>query len=156
MSQSPELAAGAGFTFENLVAARYLAALLTQGMMPPSSGVVTAVAMQQRDFGEPLDDVIVDFRSASDQPARLSLQGKKSLTLSAAPSNSDFREVIRDSLATLQKADFREDRDRFGAALLSVTTGPFDTLTGLCELARHSDSLAHFQARFAAGGNANA
>ncbi|MDX8530095.1 hypothetical protein RFM41_12150 [Mesorhizobium sp. VK25A] len=156
MPQSPELAAGAGFTFENLVAARYLAALLTQGVMPPSSGVVNAVAMQQRDFGEPLDDVIVDFRSASEQPARLSLQSKKSLTLSAAPSNTDFREVIRDSLATLQKADFREDRDRFGAALLSVTTGPFDTLTGLCELARHSDSLAHFQARFATGGNANA
>ncbi len=156
MPQSPELAAGAGFTFENLVVARYLAALLTQGVMPPSSGVVTAVAMQQRDFGEPLDDVIVDFSSASDKPARLSLQCKKALTLSAAPSNADFREVIRDSLATLQKTDFREDRDRFGAALLSVTAGPFDTLNSLCELARYSDSIAHFQARFSADGNANA
>ncbi len=156
MPQSPELAAGAGFTFENLVSARYLVDLLTESTAPPALGVVTAVALQQRDFGEPLDDVIVDFRLASDQPARLSLQCKKSLTLTVAPSNTDFREVIRDSLATLQKPDFREGRDRFGAALLSVTTGPFDTLTSLCELARNSDTLAHFQARFASGGNANA
>lgn len=85
MPQSPELAAGAGFTFENLVVARYLAALLTQGAMPPSSGMVTAIAMQQRDFGELLNDVIVNFLLPYDQHAHLSLQCKKSFTLSAAP-----------------------------------------------------------------------
>ena len=59
--------------------------------------VVCCVSVQQRDFGEPLDDVIVDFRSATGEPARLSLQVKRSLTISDAKSNTDFREVVRDS-----------------------------------------------------------
>lgn len=156
MPQSPELAGGTGFTFENLVAARYLAGLLTEATLPGIGGTVVAVALQQRDFGEPLDDIIVDFRSATGALSRLSVQCKKSLTVSVAATNTDFREVVRDSLATLRKADFREGRDRFGAAVLSITSSPFNNLTGLCELARHSDTLEHFQARFAAGGNANA
>ncbi|MEP3857051.1 MAG: hypothetical protein ABJM39_08430 [Porticoccus sp.] len=61
-AQSPKLAGGADFTFENYVGAYYLAALLNEGY---ATGVkdhyVSRVAFQQRNFGEPLDDVIVDF-----------------------------------------------------------------------------------------------
>jgi hypothetical protein len=154
--QSPELAGGAGFTFENLVAARYLAALLAEHAMAGAGGIVTAVALQQRDFGEPLDDVIVDVRTASGASGRLSLQCKATLVISAAATNADFREVIRDSVGTLLKADFKDDRDRFGVAVRSVAAGPSDVLTKLCELARDSDTFEHFAQRFEAGGNASA
>jgi hypothetical protein len=104
VAQSPELAGGAGFTFEDTVAGSYLAALLQQGYAPGvESRLVTRVALQQRDFGEALDDIIVDFRSEAGEPARLSLQVKRSLTISRARTNSDFRDIIRDSWATLSK-----------------------------------------------------
>jgi hypothetical protein len=127
LPQSSELAAGAGFTFENLVAARYLVALLTEQGMPGAGGIVVGVALQQRGFGEPLDDVIVDLQTATGQRTRLSLQCKSSLIISSAPKNTDFREIIRDSATTLQKPDFRENLDRFGAAVRSVAASTFDT-----------------------------
>ncbi len=71
------------------------------------------MSVQQRDFGEPLDDVIVDFEDASKNPARLSLQVKRSLTISKAETNKDFRDIIRDSWATLNKFDFRVNTDRW-------------------------------------------
>src|SRR3546814_9227804 len=94
--QSPELAGGSGFTFEDAVAAYYLAALLAEAYAPgiPDHTVVR-VAVQQRHFKQPLDDVIVDFRGANGGTARLSLQVKRALTISAAKSNTDFRDVIR-------------------------------------------------------------
>jgi len=51
---SPELTGGAGFTFEDAVAAFYLAALVSgttaAGLTPR---VVHRVALQQKSFGEP-------------------------------------------------------------------------------------------------------
>lgn len=96
---SSELTGGAGFTFEDAVAAYYLAALVNgttaSGLLPR---VVHRVALQQASFGEPLDDVIVDAVSASDNSVvRLSLQVKRALTISSAASNTDFREVIQRS-----------------------------------------------------------
>ena len=97
-TQSPELAGGAGFTFEGGVGGFYLAALLGEAYAPGmESSTVSRVAFQQRNFGEPLDDVIVDFRGAAGEETRLSLQVKSDLTISAAPSNKDFRGIIRDS-----------------------------------------------------------
>jgi hypothetical protein len=99
LPQSPELTGGAGFTFEGLVSARYLAALLCEHAGPGTEGaIVSAVAVQQRDFGEPLDDVIVDFKRHDGQVGRLSLQAKRSLTISSAATNDDFREIVHDSL----------------------------------------------------------
>lgn len=139
-----------------MVAARYLAALLCEDGAPGTEGaIVTQVAVQQRDFGQPLDDVIVDCRRRDGQTGRLSLRAKRSLIISAAASNADFREIIRACLKTLLKANFREDVDRFGAATGSVAAGKFDILTSLCELARASVTLDHFESRFAASGNAS-
>src|SRR5260370_27044030 len=95
-AQSPELAAGAGFTFEDAVAAYFLSALLEEGYAAGiENRVVSRVAFQQRNFKQPLDDIIVDFRDQHGEPARLSLQVKRDLTVSAAPTNEDFRDVIR-------------------------------------------------------------
>ena len=157
MPQSPELAGGAGFTFEGTVAALYLAYLLSEGYAPGiNDRTVCRVALQQRDFDEPLDDVIVDFRSASGELARLSLQAKRSLIISKAKTNTDFREIIRDSWATLAKTNFRHGVDRYGAAVGQVAKNKARALAMLCELARESVTVDNFNARFAPGGNARA
>lgn len=155
---SPELTGGAGFTYEDAVTAYYLVALVggttAAGL---TSRVVERVAQQQADFGEPLDDVIVDVLGQADGTAmRMSLQVKRELTISSAPSNRDFREVIQRSWETLQKPDFREHVDRVGAITSSVAEETFRSFTTVCEWARASDTVATFMLRFADGGNAAA
>jgi len=156
LPQSPELAGGAGFTYEGEVAAFYLSSLLAEAFAP---GIrdrrVSCVSVQQRDFGEPLDDVIVDFRSGTGEPARLSLQVKRSLTISDAKSNTGFREVIRDSWSTLNKNNFRRGIDRYGAAVGAVAQSKAEAMNKLCEFARESQTTDHFDLRFAPSGNAS-
>jgi len=157
LPQAPELAGGAGFTFEDRVSATYLAALLQQGFAPGiADRTVCRVALQQRDAGEPLDDVIVDYQTDQGDIARLSLQVKRSLTISSAPKNTDFQDVIRDCWSTFKKADFRKGTDRYGSAVGGVATDKVRNLRTLCELARASTTLAEFEARFAPDGNASA
>lgn len=155
MPQSPELAGGAGFEYEGRAAAYYFAAMLAEAYAPGIDGrTVVGVAVQQRDFGEPLDDLVVDFRDLSGGLARLRLQVKQALTISRAPSNTDFREIIRDSWATLAKSDFRQGIDRYGAVAGTISAKRARALSTLCELARESLTTEHFEARFARGGNA--
>lgn len=157
MPQSPELAGGEGFTFEGDAAAFYLTALLAEAYAPGiDDRTVARVSVQQRDFGEPLDDVIVDFEDAARNPARLSLQVKRSLTISKAETNTDFRDIVRDSWATLKKHDFRVNVDRYGAAVGTITPTKERALKTLCDWARESLTAAHFDARFADGGSASA
>ncbi|ODT32136.1 MAG: hypothetical protein ABS35_02785 [Kaistia sp. SCN 65-12] len=154
--QSPELTGGAGFTYEAHVAARYLVALLTEGSAPGlNHRIVKRVALQQKSAGEPLDDVIVDAAGVGDQ-ARLSLQVKRQLTISSAATNTDFREVVVNSWATLQKPVFRENVDRFGAATGTVSAERLRELRRVCELARSSTDAASFFARGGEHGNAGA
>ena len=156
MPQSPELAGGEGFTFEGDAAAFYLSALLAESYAPGiDDRSVVSVSVQQRDFGEPLDDVIVDFEDAAKNPARLSLQVKRSLTISKAKTNKDFRDIIRDSWATLNKSDFRINADRYGAAVGTVTPAKERALKTLCDWARESLTADHFEARFSNGGSAS-
>src|SRR6266851_1174452 len=155
--QSSELAGGAGFTFEDTVGAFYLTALLGEGFAPGlESRTVCRVALQQRNVGEPLDDLIVDFRDTASEEARLSLQVKSQLTVSAAKSNTDFREITRDCWLTYQKPSFRKGIDRYGAAVGEIAKSKAHALISLCELARDSVTTRHFEVRFAKGGNASA
>lgn len=155
MAQSSELAGGAGHSFEDMVTAQYLAAILGERGAPGiSDRIVTRFALQQRDFGEPLDDLIVDFSSPSDA-ARLSLQLKRSLIISAAATNKDFRDIVRDGWLTLAKPDFRTDIDRIGCVTEDVATGKRRDLRALCDFARASDTVEHFQQRFTPTGNAS-
>lgn len=156
MPQSPELAGGEGFTFQDCTAAFYLTALLSEAY---AAGIddrtVIRVSVQQRDFGEPLDDVIVDFEDAAKNPARLSLQVKRSLTISKAKTNTDFRDIIRDSWATLKKPSFRINTDRYGAAVGTITSTKERALKTLCDWARESLAADHFEARFSESGSAS-
>lgn len=156
MSLSPELAGGAGFTFEGAVSAFYLTSLLVEGHAPGiEDRVVTKVSLQQRDLGSPLDDLIVDARGADGSEARLSLQCKRRLTISSAASNVDFAEIVRDGWATMRKSDFRENVDRIGAATGDVAMASAHALRLLCEAARGSTTTVEFDARFAPVGNAS-
>ena len=155
MAQSPELAGGEGFTFEGDAAAYYLAALLAEAYAPGiDNRTVVRVSVQQRNFGEPLDDVIVDFEDAANNPARLSLQVKRTLTISDANTNTDFRDIIRDSWRTLKKPDFRINTDRYGAVVGTITPAKERALKTLCDWARESLTDEHFDVRFEEGGNA--
>lgn len=156
MPHSPELAGGEGFTFEGDAAAFYLTALLAEAYAPGiDDRTVVRVSVQQHDFGEPLDDVIVDFEEAAMNPARLSLQVKRSLTISDARTNTDFRDIIRKSWATLKKSDFRINADRYGTAVGTVTPAKERALRTLCDWARESLTADHFDARFTQGGSAS-
>lgn len=155
---SPELTGGAGFTYEDAVTAQYLVAMVGDTTAAGLGGrVVQRVAQQQADFGEPLDDVIVDAASLADGTVmRLSLQVKRSLTISGAESNTDFRDVIQHSWQTLQKADFREHIDRVGVVTGAVAEEASRAFVAVCEWARGSDTTASFIHRFDDEGNASA
>ncbi|MDR6586352.1 hypothetical protein [Herbaspirillum frisingense] len=157
MAQSPELAGGAGFTFEGYVAAFYMSALLADARVPGiENRSVRMVSVQQRDFGEPLDDVVVDFEEVGGAGARLSLQVKRSLTISDGKTNTDFRDIMRDSWATLNSQSFRVGNDRYGAAVGEITSVSKERdFRTLCEWARESVTTDHFEQRFAEQGNAS-
>lgn len=156
MSQSPETAGGEGFTFAGDAAAFYLAALLAEAHAPGiSDRVVVQVSVEQRDLGEPLDDLVVDFENAQRDQARLSLQAKRSLTISNAPSNKDFREIIRDCWGTLHKNNFRKNIDRYGAVVGTIAPVKERNLIRLSEWARESSTPEIFENRFAKSGSAS-
>jgi hypothetical protein len=156
-AQSSELGAGTGFTFEDAAGAFFLVALLDEGYAPGiESRIVTGVSFQQKSFGEPLDDLIVDFKAPGGDKARLSLPVKRSLTISAAASNTDFREVIGNSWRTFRGQGFRWESDRVGVVVGDVAIDRSRAFITLAEAARASIETEHFMARFADGGNASA
>ncbi|WP_186183827.1 ATP-binding protein [Burkholderia gladioli] len=157
MTQSPELAGGAGFTFADQIASRYLVALLLgAGAAGLAERKVIRVALEQRDAGEPLDDIIVDGEAPDGSVARLSLQVKREITISAAANNKDFCDIVRDSWATIYKPNFREGVDRVGAAVgPSTAVRKWRDLVALAEFAAASVTPADFAIRFAPGGSAS-
>jgi hypothetical protein len=152
MNQSPEISGGGGFTFEDAPVAIYLGALLGEEAAPGLEGrTIVRVAVQQAAYGEPLDDLIVDGRGADDSLARLSLQTKRELTISAATTNNDFREIVTRAWATLQKPDFRENIDRVGAVTGTVSEASRRAFDTACEWARASNSRENFLDHFQPG-----
>ena len=152
-ASSPELTGGAGFTFEDVAVAVYLVALLTQETAPGLPGrIVTAVSVQQAAFGEPLDDLIVDGEGQDGSLVRLSLQVKTRLTVSAAASNTDFREVVLHAWQTVRGVRFRPGTDRVGAVVGNMAEGKRRALKTVCEWARPSGTTATaFAARLEEG-----
>lgn len=150
---STELTGGAGFTYEDGVAAYYLANLLSEGSASGQSGRVVSVATQQEGQGRPMDDIIVAFED-QDGLCNLDLQAKQSLTISAAKSNKDFRSIIEKAVETRAKPDFRAGRDRFGFVAEHIAVDRLRSLNRLINWANASDSDVDFEKRFAEGGSA--
>ena len=150
---SPELTGGAGFTFEDTVVAYYLAALLRQERAAGQEGTVTSVAVQQAGQGHPMDDVIVEFNHDGTR-RRLSLQVKREIRISAAASNTDFRQIMAGAVATRTTPDFQPDLDVYGFVVEHVAMDPFRIFTRLIERAKSSPVGEDFVRRFDEGGAA--
>ena len=115
MSRSPkaistELTSGAGFNYEAFVAAYYLSSLLRCEGAEGQSGIVTSVAVQQKNQGHPMDDLVVEFDDA-DKKRILDLQIKKSLTIG---NNKTFRDIVTSALETQDLTTFTKDVDKCG------------------------------------------
>ena len=152
MTQSSELTGGAGFTFEGTVVATYLASLLIEGAPRGLPGKKTVrVAVQQAAFEQPLDDLVVDANALDGSAARISVQIKSSLTISAARSSTQFREIVGNAWRTVRHVDFRDGVDRVGAAVGSVSDAAAHALERVCELARSSATAEIFDNRFLPG-----
>lgn len=149
MVQPPELTGGGGFSFEDAVVAIYLGALLGEESAPGLAGrIVSRVAVQQAAFGDPLDDLIVDGKASDGTESRLSLQIKRQLTISAAATNTDFREIVTRAWDTLNTPGFREDVNRVGFTTGTISDASQRALSEVCEWARVSQSAEGFFARF--------
>lgn len=155
MSQSSELAGGDGFTFEGHVGGMYLSALLAKRKAVGCDGIVINVATQQRDFSEPLDDIIVQWKDKSDRTGTTSLQVKRKLIISDAKKNKDFRSVIKDSWLTFFSPNFVKDLDKFGTVVGYIADSKLRAFRLLCESAKESNNPSHFEIRFTSSGNAS-
>ena len=151
---STELTGGAGFTFEDRIVAYYLAALLREERGAGQAGTVISVAVQQAPL-HPMDDVIVEF--SEDGVRRvLGLQVKRQVRITAAPSNTDFREIMAASVATRQTDEFQVDEDAYGFAAENVAMEPLRSFERLIQWAKSSPTDDDFARRFEKGGSAAA
>jgi len=129
----------------------YLAALLAETTAAGLSGdVLTSVELQRGSFSAPMDDIIVTGRALDGSPRTLSLQVKRALTISAARSNQDFRDVVAKGLATIRGNLFQKDHDRIGVITGTIAPQPQRALEAVCEWARSSLDPNSFQMRLAA------
>ena len=151
-THSTELTGGAGFTYEDTVVAYYLAALLREEHAAGQDGIVTSVAVQQAQVN-PMDDIIVEFRE-NDTRRVLSLQVKRQVRITAAASNTDFREIMASAVATRRTAEFRIDVDAYGFAAENVAVEPLRSLRRLIEWAKSSPTDGSFALRFEKSGSA--
>jgi len=142
---SPELTGGAGYTFEDGVAAVYAAALLSEATAPGfPNRIIKHLSVQQGALGQPLDDVIVDGQGPDEIRMRLSLQVKRKLVISNATTNSDFRETVLRAHATVKAEDFKLELDRVGAVVGEIADSSKRTFETLCEWARADSDFGSF------------
>jgi hypothetical protein len=153
MAHSSELTGGTGFVYEGHVAAYFLAALLTGEVRPPLNSGIKTVALQQSAYGAPLDDIIATFDDAFE--AKLHIQVKRSLTISAADSNKDFREVVKGSWLTYKNPKNHSGYDYYGAATDTISSASLRNVKTVCQAARHSHSEAVFFSRKHESGTAS-
>lgn len=154
-STSTELTGGAGFTYEDKVVAYYLAALLRSEKAMLQHGTVSSVAVQQAGHGQPMDDLVVEFRHP-DGPRMLGLQVKTTITVSGSASNKDFRDILNRALETRKTPGFQVDRDAYGYVVENVAEAGHRSLNRLIDWAESSPTPADFDRRFAEGGAAAA
>ena len=102
-----------------------------------------------------MDDLIVKFKHP-EGTRRLSLQIKRQITISAATSNEDFRDIIDRVNATRTTPHFQPNFDRYGFVVEHVAMTTLRTLKRLVDWARSSPTGDDFADRFSDGGAASA
>ncbi|WP_304307462.1 hypothetical protein [Pseudacidovorax intermedius] len=140
-SAPPGLTGGEGFSYEDTVAAVYAVALLGEAPALGLTGrTVIHVAVQQGPLGQPLDDLVVRARGVDQSVATFSAQVKESLRISAADTNTDFRETIERAYRTVSAPGFQVGQDRVGAITGQIADASRRTFETLCEWARDESS----------------
>ena len=152
---STELTGGAGFSYEDTVVAYYLSSLLRRERAAGQTGFVTSVAVQQQGHGNPMDDLVVEFDDMGTKRV-LGLQIKRSVTISGAASNDEFRGIITAAVKTQALGSFTKGADVCGFVVEHVTADTFRSLTRLIDWAKASAAGADFEARFLPTGTAAA
>src|SRR5205085_6979271 len=140
---STELTGGTGFTYEDTVVAYYLSSLLRYERAAGQSGFATTVAIQQQGHGNPMDDLVVEFDDIGTKRV-LSLQIKRSVTISGAESNDEFRGIITAAVKTQALKSFTKGADMCGFVVEHVTADAFRSLTRLIDWAKASTAGADF------------
>lgn len=151
-SRSTKLTGGEGFTYEDLVVAYYLTALLREEAAMGTRGIVMRVAVQQHGQGEPMDDLVVDADECGIH-ARTSLQVKSNVVISQ--NDSEFKAIIAEAVATRKKTDFRVGYDRYGFVAETVAISRFDALSNIIVRALASTDGSEFASRFEQGGESS-
>ena len=128
---STESMGGIGVSYERAAAAVYLAAMLAGGAGPGLAGKVVRVAAQQ---AAALDDLEIHCEDEQGRTAVARLQVKHQLALTAAPSNSNFAEIVRDAWRDLQAASFAAG-DRVGAVAERIASDSLYAVRRLVEMA---------------------
>ncbi|WP_237247948.1 hypothetical protein [Sideroxyarcus emersonii] len=105
------------------------------------------MSVQHGPLGHPLDDVIVEGEGADGVSIRLSLQVKRSITISAAATNTDFRDTVLRAHATATGAGFHVRLDRVGIATGEISEGSKRDFETLCEWARSEHDTAQFRTK---------
>lgn len=136
---SSETTSGAGFGYEDCVGAYYLAALLGEHSVAGVDGrIVKRVSFQQKSNGFPLDDFVVE--AVANDRCVMSLQAKRRITVSAAKTNIDFRDVVINSWLTLQTGEFSNGTDRVGCIVEYGSDDKLREVSRLCDTARAMSS----------------
>jgi hypothetical protein len=117
---STELTGGAGFSYEDAVVAYYLSSLLRRERAAGQTGFVTSVAVQQQGHGNPMDDLVVEFDDMGTKRL-LGLQIKRSVTISGAASNDEFRGIITAAVKTQALVSFAKCADVCGFVVEHVS-----------------------------------
>jgi hypothetical protein len=107
---STELTGGAGFSYEDTVVGYYLSSLLRRERASGQAGFVTSLSVQQQGHGNPMGDLVVEFDDMGTKRV-LGLQIKRSVTISGAVSNDEFRGIITVAVKTQALASFTKGAD---------------------------------------------
>lgn len=124
---SPSASGPAGALFEGQVGAHYLLTMLAEADPRGLPGVVAErVELQRAGEGHPLDDVIVRGVTNAGEPAVLEIQVKRTITF--APGDAVFKDVVGQLAAAFPKLDLAHDRHQFAVATERTSfkiTGPY-------------------------------
>lgn len=124
---SPSASGPAGALFEGQVGAHYLLTMLADADPRGLPGVlIDRVAFQQAGEGYPLDDVIMHGVTNAGESAVLEIQVKRTITF--APGDAVFRDVVGQLAAAFPGLDLSHDRHQFAVATERTSfkiTGPY-------------------------------
>ena len=154
IASSPASSGPAGSHFEAQVGAHYLLSLLIGAEPRGLPGTtIDRIEFQRGAEGRPLDDIIVHARDECGQSAVLEIQVKRSLSF--APSDQAFRQVVAQIAKASQRPDFFDSRHEFAIAIARGSARVEGAYQDVLTWARQLGSAETFIARIERPGFAN-